>query len=193
MNYYRKNITSVRGDTFSLALIIEGLGQEPESLYFTCRDSLNDNSEILFEKSTYNGITEVEYDAENDIRKYAVRIAPNDTRNLQAGTYFYDEQIAVNGDVITIMKGKFILEQDATRKTATPLDPEDYIKVILDEINGEVIGTTLIDKSTYLIETKELIKDALNEFFDTGLVASDTFRSVATTINELHNDYPQSV
>lgn len=191
MNYYKNDIRHIKGDTFSTGLIVEGLGQEPESIYFTCRDSLNDDSEILFEKSTYNGITLVDYDEENDIRKYAVRIAPNDTRNLQAGTYFYDEQIVVNGDVITIMKGKFILEQDVTRKTATPLDPEAYLKVILDEVNGEVIGTTIIDKSTYLIETKELIKEALNEFFDTGLQEADTFRSIATTINEVYEDYPQ--
>lgn len=192
MNYYKNNIRHIKGDTFTNAIVIEGLGQEPESIYFTCRDSLNDNGAILFEKSFNNGITQIDYDAEKDIRTYMVRLAPNDTRNLQAGTYFYDEQIAVNGDVITIMKGKLILEQDVTKKTATPFDPEQYLKVILDEINGEVIGVTIIDKSTYLIETKELIKSALNQFFDAGMTAADTFRSVATTINEIYEDYPQN-
>ena len=37
-------------------------------------------------------------------------------------------KIEVNSDVITIMKGKFILEQDVTRKIDVPDDPEQYIK-----------------------------------------------------------------
>lgn len=116
MNYYRNDIRHVKGDTFQSALTVENLNQNIESAYFTCRDSLNDNSQILFEKSLNNGISLVEYDEENDIRKYAVRINPDDTKDLQSGTYFYDLQISVNSDIFTIMKGKFIIEQDCSRK-----------------------------------------------------------------------------
>ena len=116
MNYYKNNIRHVKGDTFSSALTIEGLNQDLDSAYFTCRDTLNDNSNILFEKSLNDGITLVEYDEENDIRKYAVRIAPADTKEIQSGSYFYDLQIGVNGDIYTVMKGKFILEQESARK-----------------------------------------------------------------------------
>lgn len=139
MNYYKNDIRHIRGDTLSHNIFVEGLNQDLESVYFTCRDGLNDNSEVLIEKCLNNGITFVYYDEEKDIRTYVVRIAPEDTKDLQAGTYYYDEQIAVNGDVITIMKGRFIIEQDATRKTAIPEDPEKYIKEYLDIINGEVI------------------------------------------------------
>lgn len=139
MNYYKNDIRHVRGDTLSHPIYVENLYQDLESVYFTCRDSLNDDSEILFEKSLNNGITYFYYDEEKDIRTYIVRIAPSDTKDLQAGTYYYDEQIAVNGDVFTIMKGRFIIEQDATRKSTIPEDPEQYIKDYLDEINGEVI------------------------------------------------------
>lgn len=139
MNYYKNDIRHVRGDTLSHPIYVENLYQDLESVYFTCRDSLNDDSEILFEKSLNNGITYFYYDEEKDIRTYIVRIAPADTKDLQAGTYYYDEQIAVNGDVFTIMKGRFIIEQDATRKSTIPEDPEQYIKDYLDEINGEVI------------------------------------------------------
>lgn len=139
MNYYKNDIRHVRGDTLSHAMFVENLHQDVESVYFTCRDSLNDDSEILFEKSLNNGITYFYYDEEKDIRTYIVRIAPADTKDLQSGTYYYDEQIAVNGDVFTIMKGRFIIEQDATRKSTIPEDPEQYIKDYLDEINGEVI------------------------------------------------------
>lgn len=115
MNYYRNDIRHCKGDTYSSAMIIEGLGQTIDSIYFTCRDSLNDNAEILFQSGLNDGISLVEYDEEKDIRKYAVRIAPTKTRNLQSGTYYYDLELSVNSDVFTVMKGKFIVEQDTTR------------------------------------------------------------------------------
>ena len=131
MNYYKNDIRHVKGDTYSSALVIEGLGQALDNAYMTCRDSLNDNSNILFEKSLNNGITQVEYDSVHDIRKYAIRVAPEDTKNIQAGTYFYDVQVTINNDVFTIMKGLFIVEQEVTVKDEDPVDPELYIKVIL--------------------------------------------------------------
>ena len=115
MNYYSNNIRHVRGDTYSSGLVVENLGQDLDTAYFTCRDNLNDNGVILFEKSLNDGISLVEYDAEKDIRKYAIRVEPEDTENIQSGTYYYDLQVYVNGDVFTIMKGRFIIKQDATR------------------------------------------------------------------------------
>lgn len=139
MNYYKNDIRNVRGDTFSHSIVVQGLEQDLEGVYFTCRDSLNDDSNVLFQKSLNNGITYLYYDEEKDERTYVVRVAPSDTNDIQAGTYFYDEQVIVNGDVVTIMKGRFIIEQDATRDTPSYDDPELYIKNYLDIINGEVI------------------------------------------------------
>ena len=139
MNYYKNNIRNVKGDVFTNAIVVENLEQDITNIYFTCRDSLNDNSNILFEKSLNNGITFLYYDEETDTRTYMVRLAPEDTKDLQAGTYYYDEKVEVNGDVITIMKGRFIIEQAISRKVDVPDDPEAYIKEYLDEINGEVI------------------------------------------------------
>lgn len=116
MNYYENNIRHVKGDTFSCAMKIEDLDQQLESAYFSCRDSLNDDSELLFQLSLNNGISQVEYDSTNDIRSYAIRIPPDLTEDLQAGTYYYDLQIGVNGDIFTIMRGEFILEQNCTRE-----------------------------------------------------------------------------
>lgn len=192
MNYYKNNIKHVKGDTYSSALIVEGLGQALDSVYFTCRDSLKNDSTILFEKSLADGgITQVEYDAEKDIRKYAVRIDPYDTRNLQAGTYFYDLQITVNTDVFTIMKGDFILEQDASRK-GEPTEPEIIIqiKAQLDEINGEVINVTVFDKLDYLSETKGLIKESLNNL-GSEITDDNTFRNYASKIDDLYNEWPK--
>lgn len=115
MNYYKNFILHTKGDTFSSGMVIEGLGQNLDSAKFTCRDSLKDNSEVLFQKTLNNGISLVEYDSENDIRKYMIRIAPEDTSNLQVGTYEYDLEVGVNSDIFTIMKGKFVIEQDCSR------------------------------------------------------------------------------
>lgn len=118
MNYYKNDIRHIKGDTYQSAFKVEDLGQNLDSAFFTCRDNLNDNSEILFEKNLNDGISLVKYDEENDIREYAVRVDPADTRNLQTGTYYYDLQIGVNEDIFTIMRGRFIIEQDSSRGEA---------------------------------------------------------------------------
>lgn len=117
MNYYKRNIKHNKGDTYALSFEIENLGQLLDSAYLTCRDNLNDdNSNILFECSLKDGISIVEQDEElNDI-KYVVRVSPEKTKDLQSGTYYYDLQIEVNGDVFTIMKGSFVIEQDVSRR-----------------------------------------------------------------------------
>ena len=115
MNYYNNDIRHIKGDTYSCAFTIEDLEQNLESAKFTCRDSLNDNSNVLFQKTLNNGITLVENDTVNNIKKYAVRVPPDNTKDLQAGTYFYDLEIGVNDDIFTIMKGRFIIEQDSSR------------------------------------------------------------------------------
>jgi len=204
MNYYKNNIRHVKGDTFSSTVIVEGLGQELDSIYFTCRDNLNDDSNILFEKGLNRGIEIIDYDAENDIRTYSIRIEPYDTKSLQAGSYFYDVQIAVNSDVFTIMKGNFIIEQDATRKEDNTEDAVIIqIKAELDEINGEVISVDVFDKLDYLNDTKSLIKDSI-ELTDIEVADTDTFRSYADTLKNglinvinngtdvLFNNFPQT-
>lgn len=112
MNFFRKNITNFRGDTYSLGLKVEEIDQPLDNIYFTCRDSLNDDSTVLFQKSLGDGITLV--DDTDDVYSYNVRVAPEDTRNIQAGIYYYDLQVNINDDVFTIMAGKFIIEQDRT-------------------------------------------------------------------------------
>lgn len=112
MNYFRKNINNVRGDTYSLGLKVEEINQALESVYFTCRDKLNDDSSILFQKSLTDGISITSH--HGTTYEYAIRIAPEDTKNLQAGIYYYDLEIGINDDIFTIMRGKFIIEQDAT-------------------------------------------------------------------------------
>lgn len=47
----------------------------------------------------------------------------------------------------------------------------------------------IIDKLNYLNETKELIKDSLNDL-GAEITDEDTFRSYVTKINELSEEYP---
>lgn len=115
MNYYSNDIRHIKGDTYSCAMVIEDFDQPMDSVYFTCRDGQNDDSEILFEAGLDDGISIVEYDEHKQIRKYAIRIAPSKTKDLQVGTYYYDLQVGINDDIFTIMRGKFIIEQEETR------------------------------------------------------------------------------
>lgn len=115
MNYYKNNIVNVKGDTFSCALKISGLDQDLDAVEFTCRDGLNDDSNVLFTCSLGDGISLVET-LEDGTRNYAIRVSPEKTENLQAGTYYYDEKVQINSDVFTIMKGRFVLEQDCSRE-----------------------------------------------------------------------------
>ena len=101
------NITMVRGDTLSFGVEPEGLNQDLESAYFSCKQEPNDST-YTFQKSLGNGITKAE------ANKYRIRVAPEDTKNIDIGNYYYDFEIGVNSDVFTILKGLLTVEQDIT-------------------------------------------------------------------------------
>ena len=103
-------ITMVRGDTLSFGVEIEDQEGNPldiDSAYFTCKKSYQDEVGV-FQKALNSGITRV------SAGKYRVRIAPNDTKTIEAGKYFYDFQIGKNDDVFTIMRGVLEIEHDVT-------------------------------------------------------------------------------
>ena len=99
-------VTMTRGDTMSFGMEIEGLGQDLETAFFTCKKNVTEGA--VFQKSLGNGITKL------DEGKYVVRIAPEDTEDLDPGKYFYDLEIGANGDKFTILKGVLELERDIT-------------------------------------------------------------------------------
>lgn len=101
-----KYITMTRGDTLAFGLEFEGLDQDLETAFFSCRK--NHTDDLAFQKSLGNGIYKV---ADG---QYGVRVAPSDTKYLNPGKYYYDLQIGVNGDVFTILKGILELECDVT-------------------------------------------------------------------------------
>lgn len=103
------NLDMIRGDTLAFAVEIEGLDQDLESAYFSCKNSANDET-YIFQKSLEDGITKV------GTGTYRVRVAPEDTVNLEAKTYRYDLQIGLNGDIATVLKGTLKIVEDITRE-----------------------------------------------------------------------------
>lgn len=99
-------ITMVRGDTLSFGLEIEGLGQDLDTAYMSCKRNYEDPP--VFVKSIGDGITKV------GEGQYVVRVAPSDTRDLDPGKYHYDLEISANGDVFTVLNGILEIERDVT-------------------------------------------------------------------------------
>lgn len=107
------NIENTRGDTLSFGIEIEDIGQQLDTAYFTCKQNPDDETPI-FQKSLGDGIT-LDH-IESDKYYYVVRIAPEDTKDLEFRKYYYDLQIGVNEDIFTIAKGILTLEYDVTNE-----------------------------------------------------------------------------
>lgn len=101
----------VRGDTLSFGAELNGLDQDLDSAYFTCKESYDDVIPV-FQKSIGNGITKVSTD------KYIVRVAPADTEDLVAGEYYYDFEVNVNGDRFTLLEGVINIKPDTTNNAS---------------------------------------------------------------------------
>ena len=107
MNNINKNITMVKGDTLAFGMEIEGLNQDLDTCYFSCKKDPTDN-DYIFQKELEDGIEKVSSGV------YRIRVAPSDTKNVEIGNYYYDLQIGVNGDVFTILKGVLKIEREIT-------------------------------------------------------------------------------
>lgn len=101
------NLNMVRGDTLSFGFEVSGVDQI-DTAFFSCKINADDE-EYLFQKKLNDGISDV------GNGKYRVRVAPNDTKDAEVGSYYYDLEIGVNGDFYTILKGRLKIEQDITR------------------------------------------------------------------------------
>lgn len=110
----RYNLEMIRGDTLSFAFEVEfdEAPQKLEKADFTCKANFDDN-EALFHKELGKGINFSKQDGTK--LYYIVRVAPEDTKNIEAGLYYYDLSIKLNGDVFTILNGALKIEGDVTR------------------------------------------------------------------------------
>ena len=101
------NLCMVRGDTLAFSFEVEGI-DTLDTAYFSCKANADDEN-YVFQKSLTDGISLVE------TGKYRVRVAPEDTSNIEVGSYYYDLEIGANSDIFTILKGVLKVEQDVTR------------------------------------------------------------------------------
>lgn len=110
----KTNFELIRGDTFSFAFEVEfdEAPQKLEKVDFTCKTNFDDD-DVVFNKELEKGINFVKQDGTK--LYYIVRIAPEDTKNLETGMYYYDLQIELNGDVFTLLNGALKIEGDVTR------------------------------------------------------------------------------
>ena len=122
-NAIRRDISMIRGDTMSFSFQLKGLGgQRPEDIKFTCKETIEDE-EPLFTCYLNESITEISYDPDKDLLTYRVRVRPYQTAELDLGRFYYDLELKVNGDIITLMTGRFSLEPEITTGTTPPPDP----------------------------------------------------------------------
>ena len=179
-NPIHRDLTMVRGDVLSFAFQVQGLkGQTPEAITFTCKETIE--SELkLFEVNLSNTIKYRSYDKTNDILTYTLRIPPYLTENIDLGRYFYDLEILINGDVITIMKGRLTLDYDLSKVVDPPTPPvyED----------GDLIQYPVETQAGVIrLYTEEYISDiasAIQGVLDT----SETFntREMSAAISSIH-------
>ena len=111
-----QNISMIRGDTLSFGFELyekTGAGElviyseDLDTAFLSCKKNYIDEI-YVFQKSLGDGITKKE------TGKYVVRVAPEDTEDIEAGKYYYDLEIGVNNDKYTILKGVLEIEQDVT-------------------------------------------------------------------------------
>lgn len=114
-NAIRKELTMIKGDTLAFNFQLQGLGGvDPATIYMTCREKPESES-YYFQRALSNGVNRIDYDSETDTLTYSVRVRPEDTAELTAGRYYYDLQITVNNDILTLMKGRLNIEWEVTR------------------------------------------------------------------------------
>lgn len=91
-----------RGDSKYLGFELEGF-DTLDNATFTAWLNQADDDTIIFQKDLEDGITEVE------TGKYSVRVAPEDTEDVEAGRYYYKLRIYANNDRLTPIEGALII------------------------------------------------------------------------------------
>ena len=108
----RQNLEMIKGDTLAFGVEIE-FDESPQKIsnaYFTCKSTVDGKAH--FQKYLNSGIDFVKQ-VDNKLY-YRVRIAPQDTKKLETGRYYYDLEIRINGDVFTILNGILNIEKEIT-------------------------------------------------------------------------------
>lgn len=108
-----ENLEMIKGDTFSFTIEIDGLTTNLDSCYFSCKKN-KDDTDYVFKKSLNDGIELLE--SGTNSTSYKIRVAPEDTEDVEEGNYYYDLQIGVDNDIFTPLLGVLTLHNDVTRE-----------------------------------------------------------------------------
>ena len=101
------NISFVRGRTFSFGFEYDGISDDLDEAFFSCKTDEN-AAEYVFQKTLGDGITK------DSTGVYTVRVAPADTADIPVRNYYYDFTVVVGEDVETILKGMLTLQGNIT-------------------------------------------------------------------------------
>ena len=178
-----QNIAMVKNDTMSFGFQLQGLeGQTPTEIYFTVKDNPSDTA-FLFQRVIGNGVDLKEYDPVSDTYTYTVRIAPEDTENIEIGRYFYDLEIHCNKDTYTLLKGVLSIDWEVTAKInedPTPGDDGDNKYYPVGDPEGKLKYTEL-----YISDIAQGILD-INDA-ETTYRVSDMVSALAAIRSELND------
>lgn len=109
INAITQDIDMVKGDSLEFAFQLQGLeGAEP-TIVFSCALNYYDNPLFTVDNEDVNGITRDSYDAVKDIATYTIRVAPSKTEPLDLNRYYYDLEMRLNDEIITLMRGRLTL------------------------------------------------------------------------------------
>ena len=175
-----RDITMVKGDTLSFAFQVQGLkGQTPEKIYLSVKAAIEDRN-LLFNVSSDDYIKFREYDEENDLLTYVVRIPPYLTADIDLGRYFYDLEMQVNQDNITLMKGRFTLDYEITGDNPEPPIYE----------NGDIVRyPTTTEVGVVKLYTERYISEIGQAIIDiNGLSQRYTTQEMSGALEDIKND-----
>ena len=114
MNAVNQNIEMVRGDTLLFNFILGGLNNYAtyDSLEVNFSVAEHYDEPVIAQSTKGNGITLERYDQEKDEALFAVYLAPDKTKTMEIGRYYYDLQIKDSSNTVTLMRGYFTLVYD---------------------------------------------------------------------------------
>lgn len=104
-----------RGDTFDFKFqrrnktTKEIITEKPDKMYFTVKENDKTN-DVIFQKRLDNNT--ISYDEETYY--YSITIEPEDTNDIDYGTYYYDIEIITGKKVKTIAKGTLSIDSEIT-------------------------------------------------------------------------------
>ena len=114
INAVYQDVEMVKGDTLAFNFSLKGLDGGEPSFKFSCKEHYDDTI-TLFECESGFGIELADYNEAKDISTFAVWVDPAKTKNLDLARYYYDLEMSLNDDVITLMRGRLTLVYEVTK------------------------------------------------------------------------------